>query len=108
MESVLQHKNFVIIVGTGLIIAAAFLFLSKTDPESAGAAAALSAETRARLEQSAEIEREIIQELRKLQSITFDDSLYEDPSFQQLVDFSRPIESQPVGRDNPFAPLSVQ
>ena len=108
MGIVAQHKNFIIIVGTGLLIAAAFLFLSKADTENPGAAAALSAETRAQLERSAEIEREIIQELRKIQSITFDDSLYEDPSFQNLVDFSRPIESQPVGRANPFAPLGEQ
>lgn len=31
--------------------------------------------------------------------------LFEDPYYRSLVDYSQPVSPEPVGRDNPFAPL---
>ena len=45
---------------------------------------------------------DFVQRLTQLQSIKFDDSLFADPRFRSLVDFSEPINPQPVGRSNPF------
>lgn len=33
------------------------------------------------------------------------EKLFNSEAFNSLVDFSRPIPSEPVGRDNPFAPF---
>jgi hypothetical protein len=38
-----------------------------------------------------------------LQGITLDGSLFADQRFKNLVDYSEPINPQPIGRDNPFS-----
>lgn len=44
-----------------------------------------------------------LERLTVLQGIALDGSLFSDPRFQNLVDFSEPISPQPIGRDNPFS-----
>lgn len=41
----------------------------------------------------------------ELSSINFEQSLFNTPGYKSLVDFSSTLESQPVGRDNPFGAL---
>jgi hypothetical protein len=43
--------------------------------------------------------------LQQVGSISFKESVLEDPRFKSLVDLHQTIESEPVGRSNPFAPL---
>lgn len=38
-----------------------------------------------------------------LQSVTLEQSLFSSPLYRNLIDFSTPLQSQPVGRPNPFA-----
>lgn len=42
--------------------------------------------------------------LTELKSINFDESLFTDPTFQSLVDFTKPVASTSVGRAFPFTP----
>lgn len=44
--------------------------------------------------------------LNQISSLKIDTSLFNDPAYQSLVDYSVPIPEIPVGRNNPFAPIS--
>lgn len=50
--------------------------------------------------------QEFIALFSELRRIDLDTSIFEDEYYNSLVDFSRPVSVEPVGRDNPFA--SVQ
>lgn len=52
-------------------------------------------------------EREILSTLLELRGITLDGAILTDPSFRSLQDYSTEIVSEPIGRRNPFAPLST-
>lgn len=54
------------------------------------------------------VSRELLLTLGDLRSITLDNSLFTDAAFTSLVDFRVDIPLQPVGRTNPFAPLTPQ
>jgi hypothetical protein len=56
---------------------------------------------------SIDVGREILASLLKIRSFELDDSIFEDVGFNLLFDFSQEIESQPVGRPNPFSPVGV-
>jgi hypothetical protein len=49
--------------------------------------------------------QEFISLFSKLRRIDLDTSIFEDEYYNSLIDFSRPISVEPVGRDNPFAPV---
>lgn len=50
-------------------------------------------------------DQDLISLLLELKSITLDESIFSNPSFQSLQDFSQELVNEPVGRVNPFAPL---
>jgi len=43
--------------------------------------------------------------LQQLQGLKLEESLFSSDIFMSLTDFGQDIAPQPVGRDNPFAPL---
>ncbi|MAF59275.1 MAG: hypothetical protein QF858_01970 [Candidatus Pacebacteria bacterium] len=49
--------------------------------------------------------KELLALLLDLKSIDLDESIFDDPAFRALLDFGRDIVPEPVGRENPFAPL---
>lgn len=51
------------------------------------------------------VDQNLITLLSTLNSIKLDPSIFSDPAFQSLQDFSQALVPQPVGRQNPFAPL---
>lgn len=103
MEFIERYKSILILAAVAaLAIGGYFFFIAGSDST---AAVALSDDTERQLEESLAIEQEIIIELRKIQSIRISEGIYDDPAFVSLIDFSRPIEPQAVGRENPFAPL---
>ena len=56
--------------------------------------------------QSPKIEGNLLQTLQQLKAIKLDDSIFVDPVFTRLTDFSQPLVSQGTpGRSNPFAPI---
>jgi len=48
---------------------------------------------------------QFIRELNSIKRLDLSDEIFSDPRFQSFVDFSQPIPTLPVGRDNPFAPV---
>src|SRR3989344_696149 len=98
MDFILKHK--LVAVGMVIVVAAgAWYFLSG----SSDSGAVLSTEVPA-VPPEAE---ELIRSLAALRAVTLDGAIFSNPSFQALRDFSTPITPEPVGRRNPFAPLSA-
>lgn len=48
----------------------------------------------------------VVQTLLALRAVKLDGTIFSDPAFLSLEDFSTQIVPEPVGRDNPFAPTS--
>lgn len=44
--------------------------------------------------------------LADLRTLKLDDSIFTDPSFRALKNFRVELTPEPVGRDNPFAPIN--
>ena len=50
--------------------------------------------------------QDILKALSQIQSLDLDKSIFSDPVYQSLEDKSEPINSEPVGRRDPFAPFN--
>ncbi len=50
----------------------------------------------------------IVATLLTLRAVKLDGTILSDLAFKSLKDFSTEIVPEPIGRDNPFAPLSLQ
>lgn len=50
-------------------------------------------------------DKTLIETLLILHSVSLSGTIFSDPSFLRLKDFSTPIMEEPVGRTDPFAPL---
>jgi len=51
-------------------------------------------------------DKNIVPLLLKIKDITFDGSIFSNPIFSSLKDFSKEIVKEEIGRPNPFAPSS--
>jgi len=49
--------------------------------------------------------QDLVATLLALRAVKLDGSIFSDPGFQNLKDFSTQIIPEPIGRPNPFAPL---
>jgi hypothetical protein len=94
-----KYKNTITII---VIIGAGF-FVYTTFFKSENSGGALVAEN-VNPTQTA-VEQELLSLLLELRSIQLDISLFGDPEFQSLSDFSQELVPEPVGRPNPFVPL---
>ena len=50
-------------------------------------------------------DRELLQLLTDMRNIRLEGHIFESPAYLQLQDFGRSIVPEPVGRDDPFAPI---
>ncbi len=50
-------------------------------------------------------DRELLQLLTDMRNIHLEGHIFESPAYTSLYDFSRSIVPEPVGRQDPFAPL---
>jgi len=53
-------------------------------------------------------EQDLVATLLTLRAVNLDGTIFSDPDFISLRDFSTEIVQEPVGRPNPFAPLPGQ
>lgn len=53
-------------------------------------------------------DQSLVATLLQLRAVKLDGTILSEPAFKALSDFSTKIVPEPVGRDNPFAPFSVQ
>lgn len=51
--------------------------------------------------------QDVVDTLLALRAVKLDGAVFSDPAFMSLKDFSTQIVPEPVGRPNPFAPLTV-
>ena len=98
MKKLLNNK-LILVVLVVVVAAGAWYMLAGTEP-----AAILSNDG---VDSTSPAEREILSTLLELRSITLDGSILSDQSFLSLQDYSTEIVSEPIGRPNPFAPLST-
>ncbi len=98
MTAILKRfRNLIILV---LLVGAGFVAYSYFyKPQEDSALLAESASTISPAEQN------LITILVELKAITLDASIFADPAFQSLQDFSQALVPEPLGRPNPFAPL---
>jgi hypothetical protein len=54
---------------------------------------------------SSTIGTEILSLLNQIKSLEIDASVFSNPAYKTLVDYSVVVPPQPVGRPNPFAPV---
>lgn len=101
-------KYKIYIIAAVLVVVGAFGALSfmgggagAVDPAVQGGAAAAPIDSA-----SAQAEKEMLDELLQLRSIRLSESLFANPLFISLVDFSKPLAEQLKGRSNPFAPIT--
>ncbi|MCE9541619.1 hypothetical protein K8R03_03635 [Candidatus Kaiserbacteria bacterium] len=52
-------------------------------------------------------DQELVATLLTLRAVTLSGTIFQDPAFTALRDFGTTIVSEPVGRQNPFAPLGA-
>lgn len=96
-----NKKNKVIIVITLLIAAfVVFVYFKNNSIDSSGSS--IVAEQKVAEFAGA---REILSLLNRMSTVKLDDSIFSDKSFISLNDTTVVLVSQPVGRNNPFAPL---
>ena len=94
-----KYKNLIIIaliIGVGLIV---YSFVKKP------ATVESMLEVTQNQEGAQVLGDEITAAIEQIQSLKLDDTIFKDPIFVNLIDHSKPIEKQNVGRDNPFAPI---
>ena len=101
MEIFKKHKKLFIILIVVIIgfIVYSFFFTGSSDDD-----APLVSESAAASDASG---GELLVLLNTLKGIDLDTGIFEDTTFRSLIDFSVEINPEPVGRDNPFAPIGV-
>ncbi|MEK7509161.1 MAG: hypothetical protein AAB605_00430 [Patescibacteria group bacterium] len=98
--ALLQNKTLILILGSVLVAGAAwYLFLRDTKT-----APLLQTQD---LTVASEADKDVVETLLQLRAITLSGTILTDPAFTSLKDTGIQIVPEPVGRQNPFAPLSV-
>ena len=96
MNFLLRHKVIILLVGVGI---AGIAWFGMT---SSGPAPLLTTET-----VGGGPGQELVETLLALRSVKLDGTIFSEPAFTQLQDYSQPIRQEPIGRENPFAPLET-
>jgi hypothetical protein len=97
------EKNKKLIIGIVLILASFFVYSRFFGPNSDRQLGLI--QSGPAISSTEVLGTEIIRAINQINSLTLDKSVFTDPVFQTLIDRSQPIESEPRGRNNPFAPL---
>jgi hypothetical protein len=93
-----KYKN--IILGAVLVVLAFFAYsYFFTGPSTPALSSSAPSQT-------ATVDQDLISLLGTLKTIKLDDSLFADPAFKSLDDFSQALVPEAAGRTNPFAPIS--
>ena len=97
METLKNNKTIIIVVIIVILGLLAYRVFSSGTKEEELISSAGSSEIL--------IGKNLLDELNRLKSLrNINDSLFADSVFLQLRDLSVPVTSQPLGRENPFAP----
>lgn len=100
MATLKRFQN--IIIAVVLIVIAFFVYSYFFAPSKEAAL------TKQDVSKETPVDQDLISLLLTLKSIKLDASIFTDPTFQSLQDFSKDLVPEPVGRPNPFAPLGAR
>jgi hypothetical protein len=100
MDFISQHKIASLVVLLILIGAAWWGFTSNSSPSATLVTTAGPADA------SSTQDAQLVATLLQLQAVTLSGTILNDPGFLALQDFTTQVVTEPVGRPNPFAPLS--
>lgn len=89
-----------IIIGVAIVIAGALWFFFSSSGGSQGSI------TTTETDDASGPGAQILQSLLSLQAISLNTAIFSDPAFATLQDLTTAIVSEPVGRTDPFAPIS--
>ncbi|MFQ5661981.1 MAG: hypothetical protein ACE5F2_01885 [Candidatus Paceibacteria bacterium] len=93
-----KYKTLILIVGAVIIAAVAYTIFFGGEDDSL-----LVAEPQ---DNAASVEESnLLTLLLDLRSVKLNDTLFSDPVFKSLEDFGQELTAEPVGRENPFAPI---
>ena len=98
MQTLLQHK--IVLIMIALAIAGAVWYGLSPTSETPTLTSTPSGDSNTTADQG------IVATLLTLRAVKLDGTIFSDPTFTQLKDFSTEIVPEPVGRTNPFAPIS--
>ena len=99
MDFISQHKLTSVVVLVLLIGAAWWGFTANSAPAPVLSTTGLSSATSTQ-------DAQLVSTLLQLQAVTLSGTILNDPGFLALQDYTTQVVSEPVGRPNPFAPLS--
>jgi hypothetical protein len=100
MISSLMRNKFVLLIIVMVVVAGAWYGLSSSSaPASTGALTSAGVDTSG--------DSDIVNTLLSLQAITLSGTIFSDPAYPTLKDFTTAIVPVPAGRPNPFAPIST-
>lgn len=91
-------RNIWLVLGVGVAVAALVWY----GLSSGGTSAGLLSSTNG----TGSADSDVVTTLLQLRSITLSGGIFSDPLFSSLRDFSTDIIPEPVGRPDPFAPIS--
>lgn len=97
----LFKNKIVILVLVGVVLAGVVWYSFMRDT---GAAPLLKTED---LTQANGVDSDVVAILLQLRAVSLAGTIFTDPVFRSLQDFGSEIVPEPVGRQNPFAPLGV-
>jgi len=102
MASLGRHKLLLIIVIAVIIAGVAWYGLSGS---SAAPASDLTSSATTASGPAGSADQTLVSTLLTLRTVQLDGTIFSDPAFTSLKDFSTQIVPEPVGRSDPFAPL---
>ena len=101
MELLTRYKNVLLLIAAVVLLFIAYTVLFKGDTSDEILNTGVP-------QGPAEIvERELLGLLIELKEVELDNTIFSDPAFRSLEDFSQELVPLPVGRINPFAPFGV-
>ncbi len=100
LDTILHNKAFIGGLAVIVIIGAWFFLGGEPAPQENGLV------TETFTSPATEEERDLVATLLQLKAVELNAAIFSNPAFQSLKDFGSQIVPEPVGRPNPFAPLT--
>jgi hypothetical protein len=98
MPTLAKYKNVLIAIVVACLLYLGYVYLWPTDGD-----VPLLGSTTGALENA--VDTELLTVLAQTRQIDLDSTLFESAVFKSLQDIGQTISAQPLGRENPFAPL---
>lgn len=100
-KTISSKKNIIVAVLVVLVLVTGYFYFSGGTPSSDTGLLEVAQTSEATV-----VAARVLSLLNQIKSLNIDTSIFSDPAYQTLRDYSVVISPQNVGRANPFAPLS--